>query len=151
MAVDNSPEIDWSDGDAVNKMDPENFAVALTAKLSDAPATLTCAQMDEIEQHWRDTMPARRCALIMITKSFAWLRDSVQEDREFALSVADTMQCATAALSSYKATIKLLENATLRASVALAYREDMAEILDEVEADRTNSSALGRFGPELVK
>lgn len=126
--------IDWSDGGAVDKMAPEDFADALLAKLSDEPATITCEQMDAIEQHWRDTMPTRRCALAMLTKPFADLRDKVLEDRELALAIADSMQCANRELPRYKATIKLLEKAAALAAVAMAGREDMTEILDEVEA-----------------
>lgn len=94
---------------------------------------LSCEDMDKIEARWEEERRARRCSLVLMTKPFSWLKQQVKDDRDFALAVADVFRC-TNENQFYKGVNELMEQAHLWAMIALCEREDMQEILAEVEA-----------------
>lgn len=129
LHADATPEPDW------NAMEPEAFANAMEARLTEAGAILTCDQMDEIEQRWRDRTMERRCSLIMLTEEYPNLRQKVIEDKAFAEAMVSVLHAARAEAKFLKGLSDLMEAVDVRAMMALVHREDMQQLFAEYEAE----------------
>ncbi len=119
-----------TDWDALS---PDDFADKLIADLDSKGPLLTCDDMDKLERLWEEERRGRRCALVLMTKPFSWVREQVETDRDFAAAVA-ACYSYTRENELYKGTAALIEQANLWAMIALAGREDMNELLAEAEA-----------------
>jgi hypothetical protein len=121
---------DW---DAMNS---DEFADAITKCVQEAPAALTCADMDRIESIWREDMRNRRCALAMLTKPGADLMKGVENDRELAAAIAEVYVRIPALIQFTDTLRELYEKMRGWSIVALAGREDMQELIDTAEKER---------------
>lgn len=94
---------------------------------------LTSAQMDDIERRWNEQQALRRYALLLLTKPFSWLREQVEEDRSFALAVANAYR-HTQETAFYQNVLDLMKEANHWMMMALCARCDMSELLLEVDS-----------------
>ncbi|MBI5785187.1 MAG: hypothetical protein HZA64_07005 [Rhodocyclales bacterium] len=115
-----------------DSLSPDEFSDELFAAMQSKGPFLTPDDMDKIERLWEEERRTRRCALVLLTMPFAELRDSVEQDRDFAGAVAEVFRC-TKDLAYYKGMVELLQQANLWAMTAIACREDMAELLTEAD------------------
>lgn len=111
----------------------DDAADALLAEIDAKAALLTLDDMDRIEQKWRELMTVRRCSLVMLTRPFADLRSDVEESRDFAVAVAEALRKVD--LDFYQGMATLIDTARVWLLMALACREDMAEIMAEAGGD----------------
>lgn len=114
---------------------------ALLAQMDAREPMLSCDDMDKIEKQWVERRAARRCALVLMTKPFSWLREQVENDRDFALAVADVLSC-TKNIDYYKGMVDLMEQARLWSMMALACREDMSDLITEAETGNLKVNAV---------
>lgn len=132
MAIEQTPhanqEPDW------NSMDPDAFADAMEARVTEAGKLLTCDEMDLIEERWRDGTRDRRCSLIMLTEEYPSLRQKVMESREFAEAMASVMGAARQQAKFLAGLSDLMRQVEVRAMLALANREDMDDVIKSSEA-----------------
>jgi hypothetical protein len=113
----------------------------LLAQIDAREPMLSCDDMDKIEKQWVERRAARRCALVLMTKPFSWLREQVENDRDFALAVADVFIC-TKNIDYYKGMAELMEQAKLWSMMALVCREDMSDLIAEVETGNLKVDAV---------
>lgn len=118
--------------DEINAIPLDEFCDKLLAHFDAKRPILNFEQMDIIEETWERYMVSRRCALITLTKPFSEIRKMVEEDRRFALAVAEIYN--NTADNGYYATVhNLMENAHKWAEMALLGREDMKQLIEEVK------------------
>lgn len=129
------PEWGATDWESMNQ---DEFANNLLAKMEGEEAILTCEEMDIIEKFWDVDRRNRRCSLVMLTKPFSWLREQVENDDDFAQSVAAMNVCLDA--SKYEQIANLLHDAQRRLMCAIACREDMSALLDKAKAETDPAS-----------
>lgn len=116
------------------KMNDENFAENLIAKIRDEKAILTCEEMDIIEKFWELDRSTRRCTLIALTKPYSWLEEQVQNDTKFAESMIELYQCIDP--EKYKTIANLLLDANRRIMCAITCRDDMKDLMDKVKTEQ---------------
>lgn len=129
VAETNNSEPDW---DAMNS---DEFADEITKCVQEAPAALSCEDMDRIESIWREDMRNRRCALAMLTKPGAELMNSVESDRELASAIAGVYVRLPSLIKFTETLHHLYKKMNGWAIVALAGREDMAELIETAEKE----------------
>lgn len=78
----------------------------------------------------------RRCALALTLQPFSRLREKVQEDKIFAMAIADTY-LDLGDEGFYRAMFELMDGVTHRLMMALVAREDMVDLLAEVRARKS--------------
>lgn len=115
-------------------LDPDEFAEKITALAEHKGPALTVEDMDAVERVWETQMPMRRCALVMLTKPFAWLCEQVEADRDVALTVAEVHRALSEGAGFYQMVANLMEQALAQTMLALCTRADMDALLAEVEA-----------------
>ena len=123
-----SEAINW------DALDPDEFAEKITALAEHKGPALTVEDMDAVERVWETQMPMRRCALVMMTKPFAWLCEQVETDRHFALTVAEVYRALCDGAGFYQEVADLMTQTQAKMMLALCVREDMDALLAEVEA-----------------
>lgn len=115
-------------------LDPDEFAEKITTLAETKGPALTVQDMDAVERIWKTQMPMRRCALVMLTKSFSRLCEQVETDRGVALTVAEVHRALSEGVGFYQEVANLMEQALAQTMLALCTREDMDALLAEVEA-----------------
>ena len=105
----------------------ETFEEKIVRKLSKRPALVTLEVMDEIEAWWKATLAARRCAFATLTKPWPEMRDAIVNDTEAAEALAAVYTCFDS--EKFENLAKLAGAAQAGMMVALAYREDMDELM----------------------
>ena len=116
------------------KIDTDEDLDELFESLEMLPAQLTLAQMNLLEQRWKDNMLARRMALTILTKPFSEFRQLVETDRDFAEAVASTYTCVDGVIEYCRGVAGTLEASRVWMMVALAGREDMEEVIEAGKA-----------------
>lgn len=106
----------------------------LLESMEQLPAQLTTTDMDNLERRWRESMRARRMALVMLTQSFQEFQQNVETDREFAVAVAATFACVEDQIEFCRGVAKTLETSKIWMMMALVGREDMEEVLEAGKA-----------------
>ena len=120
--------------DAINAMPSDKFADKFLAEMDAKPAQISLDDMNAVEKRWVDELTNRRCALVMLTKPFHWLRDTTQNDDEFAKAVA-AISVMEGKIEYYKTVASLLEAAQWWAKIALLGREDGDKLVSDAKAE----------------
>lgn len=130
MSGDDQDKTEWG------AMDPEEFAEKMVEEIAAQPATLTHSQVDAIEQRAQADGVIRRCVLAMLTKPGKHTLESALNDREAAVAYAGLQADIRDYLEHRHDELKeLFEAVDARILIALAQREDMEEILKEVNRE----------------
>lgn len=116
----------------------EEFARDLQAQVETEGALMSFGDMDAMERYWERDRRQRRAALLFTTKPWAELDKSIQEDREFALAVANVFDCLN--IEAYKSIYAILNEARRRILVSLCSREDAQELLKEARLEINESN-----------
>lgn len=112
------------------KMDPDQFGELMLARLRVAPALLDKAQMYAIESKIQGDVN-RRAAFAIASVAGDDLIEKISTDREFAVAVGDVFNSLGEVKARYQQLLDLFETLEARLAIAVAVREDMAEILAE--------------------
>lgn len=125
---------EWGDK-AWGEMPQDEFGVTMLRKLKAQGPLTTMEEMDALEGWWKDTMATRRCALVMLSKSFKELNKGVNADRELAVAAADIYNRLPNLIEGIKGVAGLLDKSQIWLMFALAGRRDMSELLGIAKAD----------------
>lgn len=100
-----------------------------------APAVFTHDEVHSLESKISADAdgPARRIALAVLTQPGVKLLDAVA-DRSYAVAIADSSQRLGEYLGRLHQLTDVLESAQMRMVVALATREDMQSVIEEVQS-----------------
>lgn len=112
----------------------------LQTQFETGPAPFTrefCAEVEAAIAEDRFGIP-RRMAFACLTRTGAQLIDGIKDDRASAVALACAMEEFGEYAERLKELIAWVEKAQFRAAFALAYREDMDEILAEAKAAMAN-------------
>jgi hypothetical protein len=137
MDRNDSPTPDWDkiDWDA---LDDDEFAELIIRKVENEPPVISDDDVEAIEKQAQLDGVTRRAAMLVLTKPGKWLIDTIDTDRGFALAHAQVHASIDDYLKRQAPLLHLMERAKARISVALAWREDMDEILREANGDKTH-------------
>lgn len=133
MEYEQSRDWDAIDWDA---LDEGEFAELITRRLREAPPALTQQQLDDIEKDAQAAGVTRRAVLASLTQPGAKLIDAVVDDHDTARAFADLHARIREYLDQMTLLTDLVQSARMRLMVALAQRDDMQELLDEVDAGK---------------
>lgn len=118
------------------KMRQKEFAATMLRKLkAQGHPLITGDEMDALETWWKDTILTRRCALIMLTKTFKEIYKGVNSDREFAVAAADVCNRLPSLIEGIKGVAWFLDKSHIWLMLALAGRRDMSELPAAAKGD----------------
>ncbi len=111
-------------------------ADALFKQFAKAPAALSDEQCAKIAARFasQDHMRKMRLTLAMQTKSGAFLEGLAKGKQEQAEALAVSLVLVQDFSDGLKAMLEIAESAAARCGVALAYREDMQQLIASAEA-----------------
>lgn len=112
----------------------EAFVQNLLDRLKQEPAQFDLDTYKELEAKFDGIRLARRMSLLVLTKPFIDLHDQVVADRGFAIAVADLYEGTKSTLDTIRGSLEIMECAEKWMMMALACREDMPSVLEEVRA-----------------
>ncbi len=118
----------------------ERFAMKMLRTVRKAPALMTHDQMENLERTIQaDDGVARRMGLAVAAMPGGELIGKVEADRNAAVTFATIDECVTEYLHKLKGLTAVLEVAQTRLLIALATREDMADVIAEAKKSTVNA------------
>lgn len=115
-----------------DKLDEETLAELMLQRITEDPAVFTDEQIDAIEKRAQADGITRRAMLAFLSKPGKWALETIAQDREAAVAFADLQAQILDYLDRDKSMREFFAAANVRILIALAQREDMDEIIAEV-------------------
>ena len=117
-----------------NSKAKEAKALDVAAAIAAAPALLSNKQLMSIEKRWKNDSgdnQYRRMATFLLTMTGAEIIAKTEKDRGLAVVLADTIIGAGPVAKRYKLMADTINNALLRATVAICHRKDYEGVWKE--------------------